>query len=443
MISTSTTVPATRRVLAAELPGLIGAQVTLQGWLHRRRGLKSVVFLVLRDRSGLAQAVFTGPGAMAAAARHPEETVLQVTGTVTGNPQAPGGAELTSPSVTALSGPAEPPPFDLYRPTVAASLPTVLDHAPVALRHPVLRAPHVISAASVAGFRAALDGLGFTEIHTPKIVASATESGAGVFAVDWFGDRAYLAQSPQFFKQAMVGVFERVYEVGPVFRAEPHDTARHLAQYTSLDAELGFVADHRDVMAVLRDVLAGMTDAVRRRAGDACALLGAEVPDVPERIPEIHFTRAQDLLAAHTGDDPRGEPDLAPAHERWLSEWALREHGSEFLFVTGYPMAKRPFYTHPDPASPAHSNSFDLLFRGLELVTGGQRLHRHEDYLAALAGRGEPPAPYTGYLATFRHGMPPHGGFAIGLERWTSRLIGAANIRTATLFPRDLHRLTP
>ncbi|MFF4415077.1 aspartate--tRNA(Asn) ligase [Streptosporangium sp. NPDC001559] len=437
MISTST------RTLAAELPRRIGDRVTVQGWLHRGRTLKSVVFLILRDRSGLAQAVFTGPEAMAEADGHPEETVLSVTGTVTANPQAPGGVELTSPEVVALSGPAEAPPFDLYRPGVPATLPTILDHAPVTLRHPALRAPHVISAASVAGFRAALDGLGFTEIHTPKVVASATESGANVFAIDWFGTPAYLAQSPQFFKQAMVGVFERVYETGPVFRAEPHDTARHLAQYTSLDAELGFVTDHRDVMAVLREVLAGMTEAVAGQAGEECALLDVALPKVPERIPEIHFAEAQELIAAHTAEDPRGEPDLAPSHERWLSEWALNEHGSEFLFVTGYPMVKRPFYTHPQPGRPEYSNSFDLLFRGLELVTGGQRLHRYEDYLAVLAAKGESAEPYEGYLSAFRHGMPPHGGFALGLERWTARLTGADNIRRATLFPRDLHRLNP
>lgn len=443
MISASASASPVRRTLAAELPRRIGRQVTVQGWLHRRRTLKSVAFLILRDRSGLAQAVVTDPEAMTMVGGYPEETVLQVTGSVTANPQAPGGAEVTSPVVTALSGPAAAPPFDLYRPAVPATLPTILDHAPVALRHPLLRAPHAISAASVAAFRTALDALGFTEIHTPKVVASATESGANVFAIDWFGTRAYLAQSPQFFKQAMVGVFERVYETGPVFRAEPHDTARHLAQYTSLDAELGFITDHREVMAVLREVLAGMTSAVEHHAGEACALLGVELPDVPNRIPEVHFTQAQELLAAHTGEDPRGEPDLAPAHERWLSQWALREHGSEFLFVTGYPMAKRPFYTHPEPGRPQYSNSFDLLFRGLELVTGGQRLHRYEDYLAALTARGESPEPYAGYLAAFRHGMPPHGGFALGLERWTTRLTRADNIRRATLFPRDLHRLTP
>ncbi|MEV4185882.1 aspartate--tRNA(Asn) ligase [Streptosporangium canum] len=425
------------RVLAADLPRHVGRHVRLAGWLHRRRDLKSVSFLVIRDRSGLAQVVLSRP------VPYPEETVLQISGTVVANPQAPGGAELTGPMIEVLAEAVEPPPFDLYRPTVPATLPTVLDHAPVALRHPRLRAPFEIAAAGVAGFRAALDGLGFVESQTPKIVGTATESGANVFGIDYFGRPAFLAQSPQFFKQALVGVFERVYEVGPVFRAEPHDTARHLAQYTSLDAELGFVRDHRDVMAVLREALAGMHAAVAERAAGALELLGIEPPEVPGEIPAIHFADAQELLARHTGEDPRGEPDLAPAHERWLGEWALREHGSEFLFVTGYPMVKRPFYTHPDPERPEFSRSFDLLFRGLELVTGGQRLHRHADYLAALTARGEDPQAYAGYLAAFAHGMPPHGGFAIGLERWTSRLTGAANIRQTTLFPRDLHRLTP
>ncbi|WP_370111737.1 aspartate--tRNA(Asn) ligase [Streptacidiphilus sp. MAP12-33] len=438
----ATSVPASR-TLAAELPGLTGRQVTLHGWLHRTRSLKALDFLVLRDRSGLAQVVVTDPAERALAARLPEESVLEVTGLATASAQAPGGVEVTSPRFTVVSTPEAAPPFDLFRPSVPAGLPTVLDHAPVTLRHPRLRAPHAIAAASIAGFRATLDGLGFTEIHTPKVVDSATESGADVFALDWFGSPAYLAQSPQFFKQTMVGVFERVYETGPVFRAEPHDTARHLAQYTSLDAELGFIADHREVMDVVRQVLAGMTAAVRERAGEACGVLDVALPQVPERIPEIHFAQAQELLAEHTEEDPRGEPDLAPAHERWLSAWALREYGSEFLFVTGYPMAKRPFYTHPEPERPQYSRSFDLLFRGLELITGGQRLHRHEDYLHALAARGESPEPYAGYLAAFRHGMPPHGGFALGLERWTARLTGADNIRLATLFPRDLHRLTP
>ncbi|HET6793430.1 MAG TPA: amino acid--tRNA ligase-related protein, partial [Acidimicrobiales bacterium] len=232
-----------------------------------------------------------------------------------------------------------------------------------------------------------------------------------------------------------------VYEVGPVFRAEPHDTARHLAQYVSLDAEIGFISDHTDVMAVLVLALDGMVAAVRERAAGAASLLGVELPDVPASPPVIDFTEAQRLIEAGTGHRVVGEPDLAPAHERWLSEWAVRHHGSEFLFVVGFPMAKRPFYTHPDPGRPAMSNSFDLLFRGLELVTGGQRLHRYGDYVAALGAADL--TPYEGYLEAFRHGMPPHGGFAIGLERWTARLTGAANVREVTLFPRDVNRLTP
>jgi nondiscriminating aspartyl-tRNA synthetase len=412
------------RILSTQLAGHPGETVRLAGWVHRRRLLKSVAFLILRDRAGLAQIVVRQGNLDAL----PEETVVEVTGTVVVNPAAPGGAEIVEPTIIPLSGPAEPVPFDLYRPELSASLPTQLDHAPVALRHLSRRAVFRGCAAAAAGFRRALDGLGFTEIHTPKIVESATESGANVFALDYFGRPAYLAQSPQFYKQMMVGVFERVYEVGPVFRAEPHDTGRHLAQYTSLDAELGFVTDHRDVMAVLRHAVAGMLGAVEES--------GLSTVDVPEEIPAVHFARALELMGA----DP-GEPDLAPEHERWLGEWARREYGSDLLFVTGYPMVKRPFYTYPEPGRPAYSNSFDLLFRGMEISTGGQRLHRYADYVAALAARGQ--RVDESYLRTFRSGMPPHGGFAIGLERFMARLLGVPNVRQATLFPRDLHRLTP
>jgi nondiscriminating aspartyl-tRNA synthetase len=367
-----------------------------------------------------------------------------VTGTVAGNAAAPSGVELASPTVQVIS-PAQPPPFDLYRPVLKATLPTILDHAGVALRHPARQAVFRAAAAAVRGFRSTLDSLGFVEVQTPKIVASATESGANVFALDYFGTPAYLAQSPQFYKQTLVGVFERVYEVGPVFRAEPHDTVRHLAQYTSLDVEFGFIEDHRDVMMVLRSVLAGMVAAVEPSSGWAGGVGGRSIVDtaVPAEIPVVHFVDALALVGAGLGEDLTGEPDLAPAHERWLGDWARREYGSDFVFVEGYPAAKRPFYTHPDPARPGYTNGFDLLFRGMELVTGGQRLHRYDDYLAALAARGDSPEPYESYLEVFRHGMPPHGGFAIGLERFLARLTGAANVREVTLFPRDITRLAP
>jgi nondiscriminating aspartyl-tRNA synthetase len=422
------------RTLTSALPHATpGSEVLLQGWVHRRRELAKVTFLVVRDRSGLAQVVLP-----AGTPVPPEETTVSVTGLATPNQQAPGGVEVTEATVTALTEPAETPPVELWRPSLTAGLPAQLDHAPVSWRHPAQRAKWELAAASLRGFRSTLDGLGFTEIQTPKFVESATESGANVFAVDYFGRPAYLAQSPQFYKQQLVGVFERVYEVGPVFRAEPHDTVRHLAEYVSLDVELGFIRDHREVLAVLREVVAGMVTGLREHAPYAVERTGAAVPEVPEELPVLHFSEALALVGA----DP-DEPDLAPEHERALGAWAKQEHGSDFLAVEGYPMAKRPFYTHPQPDDPRWSNSFDLLFRGMELVTGGQRLHRPSDYDAAIRARGEDPETYAAYLQAFRHGMPPHGGFAIGLERWVGRLVEAANIREVTLFPRDLHRLAP
>jgi nondiscriminating aspartyl-tRNA synthetase len=431
------------RVWSTDLAEHAGERVRLAGWLHRLRRLSNVSFLILRDAQGLAQVVIDDPTEAARVAALHEESVIAVEGTVVSNPQAPGGVEVCEPRIEVLSPAAAPPPFELFCPALGAGLPSILDHAAVGLRHPRQQALFRIASATMAGFRAALRALGFVEIQTPKIVASATEGGANVFTVDYLGRPAYLAQSPQFYKQMMVGVFERVFEVGPVFRAEPHDTPRHLNEYVSLDAEMGFIRDHTDVMDVLTRVIGAMIDAVRNDAGTAVARRALVLPVVPPAIPSIHFRDALDLVFRATGEDARSEPDLSPAHERWLGEWARREHGSDFLFVVGYPMVKRPFYTHPDLLRPAYSNSFDLLFRGVELVTGGQRLHRHEDYLTALSARGLSQEPFAGYLEAFKHGMPPHGGFAIGLERWISRLCNLSNLREATLFPRDLHRLTP
>lgn len=431
-----------QRTLATQLPTRVGEKVSLAGWVHRRRLLKSVAFLIVRDASGLAQVVVATPELRAQVEVLIEESVVEVAGTVIANPVAPAGVEVVDAELTVLSV-AEPPPFDLYRPSLTATLPTLLDHADVALRHPARQAAFRMSAAAVHGFRSTLDAAGFVEVHTPKLVGSATESGANVFTVDYFGRPAYLAQSPQFYKQTLVGVFERVYEVGPAFRAEPHDTVRHLAEYTSLDAEIGFIRDHRDVMAVLRDVVAGMVEAIGTREPAAVAATGLRLPVVPAEIPTVHFADALAMVGAATGEDLSGEPDLAPAHERWLGEWGRREHGSDFVFVEGYPTAKRAFYTHPDPARPPYSRGFDLIFRGIELVSGAQRLHRAEEYERVIAERGEDLARYRTYVDAFRHGMPPHGGFAIGLERFMMRLIGVGNLREVTLFPRDLHRLAP
>lgn len=433
--------PLLPRTLAAELSSYAdsaGRPVRLSGWVARRRRLAGIAFVVLRDRSGSAQIVVRDDETLHQLSSLPEETPVEVVGVVSVNGQAPGGVEVVDPVFTALSDPSRTPPVELWRPRLTASLPTLLDAAQVTWRHPRQQAVWHLAAASLAGFRSALDAAGFTEVHSPKLVESATESGANVFTVDYFGRPAYLAQSPQFYKQVLVGVFERVYEVAPAFRAEPHDTVRHLAEYVSLDVELGFITDHRDVIAALRDVVAGMVNAVEERAAAAVDLLGVDVPVVPAELPVVHFRDALQIAGA-----PADEPDLAPSHERAVGAWAKQTFGSDFVVVEGYPTAHRAFYSHPDLADPRWSRSFDLIFRGVELVSGAQRLHRYGDYVAALQQRGLPLEPYAAYLEAFRYGLPPHGGFAIGLERWTARLVEAENIREVTLFPRDLHRLSP
>jgi nondiscriminating aspartyl-tRNA synthetase len=396
------------RVLTTELAVHAGERVRLQGWLHRERALSRVSFLLLRDRAGIAQVVLDEPTGL------PAETVLELEGTVVANPQAPGGVDVQLHQLTVLAGPATRPPVELHRPEPRETLPVRLDAAAVALRHPAVRERFAKTARVVAAYRAALDAKQFVEIQTPKIVASATETGANLFRVDYFGRDAFLAQSPQFYKQTLVGVFERVYEIGPVFRAEPHETGRHLAEYVSLDLELGFVEDHRDVVAVMRDVIPALIDAA------------GEKP--PADMPIVPFEEVR------TGE----EPDLSPADERRI----CAAHG-ELVVVEGFPMSKRPFYTHPDPERPERSRGFDILYRGLEIVTGGQRLHRYEDYRDALARAGQDEAPFAGYLDGFRYGMPPHGGCALGLERFMSRALGLDNVREVTLFPRDRNRLLP
>lgn len=414
----------------------------LCGWLHHRRALKSVLFLILRDATGTARIVVEDAAARRELKSLPHESVISVAGMAVATPQAPGGVEVHDPVVTVISRAMADPPIELYRPDLAASLPARLDAAAVTLRHPKRAMVQRMTAAALDGFRFALREQRFVEISTPKIVGSATEGGANVFALDYFGRQAYLAQSPQLYKQIMVGALERVFETAPAFRAEPHDTVRHVSQFLSLDAEMGFIDDHRTVMAVLTGTIRRMIAAIGELDLTAHTT-GLVVPEVPETIPDIHFRDALDLISEATGEDIRDEPDLAPAHERWLGSWAQRTHGSEWLYITGYPMAKRPFYTHPEPGRPQWSNSFDLLFRGLEVVTGGQRLHRYDEYLAALKARGIDPAAFDGYLTAFRYGMPPHGGFALGLERFIARIAAIDNVREAILFPRDMQRLTP
>ncbi|HEX7736867.1 MAG TPA: aspartate--tRNA(Asn) ligase [Ktedonobacteraceae bacterium] len=433
------------RLRTTELAAHVGQRVRVSGWLNTLRRLGGITFLVIRDGWGIVQAVAEQEADLAPLMEVEAgvESVITVEGIVTSSPQAPGGLELQAIAIEVIVPVKEPPPLTLSKREIKAAQPTLLNHAVVSNRHVMRRAVLRLGAAIMAGFRRTLDARGFTEIQTPKIVASATESGANVFKLDYFGRPAYLAQSPQFYKQVMVGVFERVYEVGPVFRAEPHDSTRHLNEYVSLDTEFGFIQDHFTVMAVLRDVTAGILAALQETCSAELGLLQVHMPVVPAEIPHIHFAEAQELVYRLSGLDERAEPDLSPQGERVLGEWAQKEFASDFLFVTGYPIRKRPFYTHPDPERPEYTNSFDLIFRGTELVTGGQRLHRYKDYLAALSRAGLPVEPFESYLEAFRYGMPPHGGFAIGLERLIMQLVGLPGVKLATTFPRDINRLAP
>ena len=434
-----------QRISMIEVRAYSGERVRVEGWLQSLRQMGGINFLVLRDGWGTLQAVAETETEIAPLVESAAgvESVIAIEGNAIEMPQAPGGIELHNLRIEVITPVTEVLPVSLNKRKMAANLTTLLDHAAVTNRNPQRRAMLRLGAGVMAGFRAVLTERAFTEIQTPKIVASATESGASVFKLDYFGRPAFLAQSPQFYKQIMVGVFERVFEVGPVFRAEPHDTTRHINEYVSLDAEFGFIENHFTVMALLRDVIAGIIAHLRESYAAELELLRVIMPGVPQNIPHIHFADAQELILQRHGVDVRGEPDLSPQDERWLGEWAKEESSSDFLYVTGYPMQKRPFYTHPDPERPAYSNSFDLLFRGAELVTGGQRLHRYADYLAALEKAHLPIEPFETYLEAFRYGMPPEGGFAIGLERLLMQLTGIPNVRLATTFPRDLNRLVP
>lgn len=436
------------RILSSQLADHVGQIVHLQGWLHRLRQLGEVNFLILRDRHGITQAVMSAE-AVAPLEHVPVESIISLSGRVVAENQAPGGYELHEASFEVHNATSDVPPLEINKKKLNVSLPYFLDHAVIGYRHPERRAILQIASGVMQGFRQTLNNADFTEIQTPKLVGSSTESGANVYSVEHFGQTAYLAQSPQFYKQIMVGVFERVYEIGPVFRAEKHSTSRHINEYVSMDAEFGFIHDHFDVMEMVTHVITGILDYLSACMPAPLALLKVEMPAIghaPERpmFPHIHFADAQQLLTETYGvDDAIGAPDLTPEHERLLGQWASKTYNSDFLFVVGYPMRKRPFYTHPDPSRPEFSNSFDLLFRGLELITGGQRLHLYVDYMAAIEKIGHSPEPYAYYLEAFQFGMPPHGGFAIGMERFVMQLLQLDNIRLATLFPRDIHRLVP
>lgn len=420
----------------AAVVGRNNRAVTLHGMVHALRDLGGVTFLTLRTREGLVQCVCP---------RRPEgvreECAVSVSGLLRPEPRAPGGAELAEARFTVLSRPAAPPPVPLSKKS-PLSLDTELSLRPVTLRAPRARAVFRIQAAVCRAFREFLQEEDFTEIHTPKLGRAGAEGGSSQFRVDYFGRKAVLAQSPQLYKQVMVGVFERVYEIGPVFRAEKHATQRHLNEYTSLDLEMGFLRSFTDLMALEQGFLRRLVDLLRREYAGELALLGAELPDA-QHIPAVRFDEAKRLAAEAYGYAIREPYDLEPEEEQHIGRYAKEVWGSDFVFVTHYPGRKRPFYTMDDPEDPRYTLSFDLLFRGMEITTGGQRIHNYGQQVEKLKARGMEPEDFSGYLLFHKHGAPPHGGLGIGLERLTMQLCGLDNIRRASLFPRDRTRLEP
>ena len=421
------------RVLVRDLKAHVGQEVELLGFLHWRRDLGRIQFLLLRDRSGVVQVVTGG-------LKLPlPESALRVRGLVVENAKAPGGLEVQAKEVEVLSPALEPTPVEIHKEEWRANPHTPPEYPYATLRGEKARAPLKVQAALVRGFRRYLDRQDFTEIFTPKVVRAGAEGGSGLFGVDYFEKRAYLAQSPQLYKQIMVGVFERVYEVAPVWRMEEHHTSRHLNEYLSLDVEMGFIADEEDLMRLEEALLAEMLEEALNTAGDEIRLLGATWPSFPQDIPRLTHAEAKRILKEELGY-PVGQ-DLSEEAERLLGEYAKERWGSDWLFVTRYPRSVRPFYTYPE--EDGTTRSFDLLFRGLEITSGGQRIHRYEELLESLKAKGMDPEAFQGYLEVFKYGMPPHGGFAIGAERLTQKLLGLPNVRYARAFPRDRHRLTP
>ena len=413
--------------------------VQVSGMVHAKRPMGGgLTFLKLRKQDGVLQCTCDGLDL----SQVPEEAAVVVTGTLRDEPRAPGGVELAARAVKVLSRPAEPMPVPVAKAKLHLNLDTELSLRPVLLRNLRERSIFQIQAGLCRAFREYLQGQGFTEIHTPKIVHAGAEGGSNIFRLDYFGRKAFLTQSPQFYKQTMVGVFERVFEAAPVFRAEKHATIRHLNEYTSLDLEMGFIDSFQDVMAVETGYLQYAMALLEGEYGEDLKRLEVTIPDV-KRIPCVRFDEAKALAAEKYGYRIRDPYDLEPEEEHAIGRYAREAWGSDFVFVTHYPSKKRPFYAMDDPADSRYTLSFDLLFQGVEVTTGGQRIHDYAQQVAKMEARGMDPAEFESYLMIHKHGMPPHGGLGIGLERLTMQLCGLENVRYAGLFPRDLSRLEP
>lgn len=420
-----------------ELTEHIGKTIQIHGSIYKIRKMKGFSFVLLRTKRDVVQCIASGDMEIPL-----EESCVIVTAIVVSESRSKTGYELHIRSIEILSVPHEMSPIVINQKVVDTSIEHLLDYRPITLRNEKQRAVFKLQEGICRGIREFLYKEQFTEIHTPKIVQSGAEGGANIFSLDYFGQKAYLAQSPQFYKQMMVGVFERVFEIAPVFRAEKHDTSRHLNEYTSVDFEMGYIKGFEEIMemetAMLKYTLSYLSEYYEKEI----AVLNLSLP-VIETIPAISFREAKLKVSEAYNRSVKDWEDFEPEEEKLLCELIYRETGSEFVFVTHYPSAKRPFYAMDNKENPNETESFDLLFRGLEITTGGQRIHNYEEQIAKMNKRNMNVHLFESYLMMHKHGMPPHGGLGLGLERFTSRLLGYENVRLTTLFPRDINRLVP
>ena len=419
-----------------------GAQVTMEGAVHSIRNMGEIAFIILRSREGLCQTVWEANKTNLEISELKEASCIRVSGIVKNEERAPHGKELRLSEIVILSNPEAPLPLAVDKWKLNTSLEAKLNMRSISLRNVRERARFKIQEGIVRGFRDYLHTQGFTEIHTPKIGAKGAEGGSNMFKLSYFHKPAVLAQSPQFYKQMMVGVFDRVFEVGPVFRAEKHNTRRHLNEYIGLDFEMGYIDSFLEICQMETGFLQYTMDLLKKEYDKELKLLGVELPNV-EQIPYVRFDEAKRLVSEKYDRKMRNPFDLEPEEEELIGRYFKEEYDADFVFVTHYPSKKRPFYAMDDPDEPAVTLSFDLLFRGMEITTGGQRIHNYSRLIEKIEKRGMETEGMEQYLSTFEYGMPPHGGLGIGLERLTMKLIGDDNVRETCLFPRDMNRLEP
>lgn len=408
------------------------------GRLYALREMGGITFAVIQDRGGLVQAVFdqkvdVKPG-----------SIVSVVGIVKEEKRAPIGVELTGKTLEVIQAPVEDLPLDITKRELKVELPTLLDYRAITLRHETVRSIFKVADTMLAAYSQAMRARDFTEVKTPKILGAASEGGANFFTLDYFGTQAFLAQSPQFYKQMCVGAFERVFEVGPVFRAERHFTTRHVNEYVSLDAEMGFIENEKDVMKMLEEVVREMFNAAAEKNQAELKLHNAEPALLPSGpFPTMKLSEMKELIKKEYNYEIPKDTDIDPQGEVYACQYAKEKFGSDFIFITNYPRDMRPFYTMPDSENPKETRGFDLLFRGIEVTTGAQRIHDYNELVENIKLFNLNPADYEFYLQAFKYAMPPHGGWGMGLERLVYKLLGLSSVKEAVLFPRDVKRLVP